>query len=218
LRWVAIVEGIPFKPNQLTRITIFSKTFYHQIPPKKSWEFCSSKKNIKKLSTWCSKKSSESRIQFPSPFFWKIQTFDSAVGSNSDDRPTKLLGETSICHSKIRGGIGTPACRPSQDTPRSRFICWLMFLNKELRGFLGRKRGRVETSSPSLHMVFESWPWELPRTCLFPLLGLQPSKRRPFPIKTMVIWVLGITNSSYNATINQPRFVCWKLVTLSRCF
>ena len=32
----------------------------------------------------------------------------------------------------------------------------------------------------------------LPGTCLSSILGLQPPKRRPFPIKTGVIWVPGI--------------------------
>ena len=33
----------------------------------------------------------------------------------------------------------------------------------------------------------------VPGTCLSSILGLEPSKRRPFPIKTGVIWVPGIS-------------------------
>ena len=32
----------------------------------------------------------------------------------------------------------------------------------------------------------------IPGTCLSSILGFEPSKRRPFPIKTGVIWVPGI--------------------------
>ena len=34
--------------------------------------------------------------------------------------------------------------------------------------------------------------WYIPGTSLSSILGLQPSKRRPFPFKTTVIWVPGI--------------------------
>ena len=46
----------------------------------------------------------------------------------------------------------------------------------------------------------------IPGTCLSSILGFEPSKRRPFPFKTRVIWVPGIYSG-----INDNWFCCWMI-------
>ena len=58
-------------------------------------------------------------------------------------------------------------------------------------------RSRVPRSVLVLETVgWNGYGWKecsigIPGTCLSPILGLQPSKTKPFPIKTGVIWVPG---------------------------
>ena len=53
-------------------------------------------------------------------------------------------------------------------------------------------KGTLTKTSPLRYVSFEGIYIYIPGTCSSSILGLQPSKRRPFPIKTGVIWVPGI--------------------------
>jgi len=82
--------------------------------------------------------------------------------------------------SDFGGGFGATGCAGcvQRHTEESKQ------LREKLRG--GSCENRKKKQSPELVGV-----QSIPRTCLSSILGLEPSKRRPFPIKIRVIWVPG---------------------------
>ena len=108
------------------------------------------------------------------------------------------VSSVSTRHHPVAPAVWSRLSKPSPNRSRcshglKHSPCPLWAWNEKIKGTLGPFWGRYLGYKSSICNLY------IPGTYLSFVLGIEPSKRRPFPIKTRVTWVPGMYNIEYTA-------------------